>query len=225
MRNKKVLTRWLPAIAACAVLPVAAVTAFAGGHHQVTAKTHLTGRPDSGSAGNPWANDTFKREATVTSLGNAPLQTDCAGLTGYVATTGPCYAYNASLKDAGTFTAVVGQLTPNQTLNPGGKFGRTVTGSMTGYGNFSEFYATTKPNGGPNHGVLKHWTTSSPADPSSTWPMMFFATGTVSPTNEATFGYVYTAHVKSAGLATTQRWADTWNNGAGGALVDGNITG
>ncbi len=220
MRNKHVFTRWLPAIAACAILPVAAVTAFAGGHHQATAKTHLTGRPDSGSGGNNWAADNFTRVATVTSQGSAPT-TNCIGLTGY-AVSGPCYAYTASLKDSGWFTAIVGQLTPNQTLNPHGTFGRTVTGTLNGYGNFTTFYATTKPSAKL---VPKTWTPASPADPSSSWPTLFFAAGTVSTTNEATWGYFYTAHVISAGLPTTQRWADTYNNGAGGALGDGNITG
>jgi len=223
MLNMRVLTRWLPVVAACGIVPVAAVTAFAGGPHHATATTKLTARPDSGSGGNNWANDDFTREATVTSLGSVAAS-NCSGLVGY-SSSGPCYAYNASLKDSGTFTAIVGQLTPNQTLNPGGKFGRSVTGSMSGYGNFAEFYATTKPNGGPNHGVLKHWTTSSPPDPSYLWPQLFFPNGTVSTTNEATWGYVYTAHVLSAGVHTTQVWADTWNNGAGGALTDGNITG
>ncbi len=223
MLNKRVLTRWLPVVAACAIVPVVAVTAFAGGPHQATATTKLTARPDSGSGGNNWANDNFTRVATVTSLGIVAAS-NCIGLTGYSAS-GPCYAYNASLKDSGTFTAIVGQLTPNQTLNPGGKFGRSVTGSMSGYGNFAEFYATAKPNGGPNHGVLKHWTTSSPADPSYLWPQLFFPANTASTPNEATWGYVYTAHVLSAGVHTTQVWADTWNNGAGGALTDGNITG
>jgi len=218
IRNKRVLTRWLPAIAIGAALPVAAVTALAGGSHHTTAKTHLTMRPDSGSGGNNWALDNFTRVAEVTSLGSV-ASSNCSGLTGY-SVSGPCYAYNASLKDAGTFTAIVGQLTPNQTLNPHGTFGRSVTGKMSGYGNFATFYATTKPNAKL---VPKHVTGAT--DPSSTWPTLFFPAGTVSTQSETTWGYVYTAHVLSAGVHTTQVWADTWNNGAGGLLADGNITG
>lgn len=122
MRNKKALTRWLPAIAACAVLPVAAVTAFAGGHHQVTAKTHLTGRPDSGSGGNAWANDNFTREATVTSLGKVAAS-NCAGLAGYVATTGPCYAYNASLKMRARLRPSSASSPRTRPSTPGGNLG------------------------------------------------------------------------------------------------------
>src|SRR5271167_2204490 len=101
IRNKRVLTRWLPAIAIGAALPVAAVTALAGGNHHTTAKTHLTMRPDSGSGGNNWALDDFTRVAKVTSLGSV-ASSSCTGL---AAGTG-CYAYNASLKDEGTFTAI-----------------------------------------------------------------------------------------------------------------------
>ena len=191
------------------------MTAFAGGPHHTTATTKLTARPDSGSGGNNWANDNFTRVATVNSLGSV-ASTNCTGLT---SGTG-CYAYNASVKDSGKFTAIKGQLTPNQTLNPGGTFGRSVTGDMKGYGNFATFYATTKPNA-----KLVPKSNVGSANPSSTWPTLFFKPGTVGPQSEVTWGYVYAAHVLSAGVHTTQVWADTWNNGAGGLLADGNITG
>jgi hypothetical protein len=196
-------------------VPLAAATAFAGGPHHATAKTHLTARPDSGTGGSNWANDNFWPTATVTSFGSV-ASTNCASLT---PDTG-CYAYKASLADSGKLTTIVGQLTPNQTLNPHGTFGRAVTGTMSGPGNFATFYATTEPNA-----ALVPKNVTGATDPSSTWPTLFFSPGTVSTPSEVTFGYVYTAHVWSAGLWTTQRWADTWNNGAGGLLADGNITG
>jgi len=215
MSRKRALTYWVPAAAVAAIVPLAAATAFAGGPHHTSAKTHLTARPDSGSGGNSWANDNFWRTATITSLGSA-ASGNCASLT---PGTG-CYAYKASLKDSGHFTTIVGQLTPNQTLNPHGTFGRSVTGDMSGWGNFATFYATTKPNA-----ALVPKNNSGSVNPSSTWPTLFFSHGTVSTPSEVTFSYTYTAHVLSGGIKTTQRWVDAWNNGAGGLLADGNITG
>ncbi len=145
---------------------------------------------DRFSAGSAAREYQFNRVATVDSLGSV-APTHCTGLT----TGSGCYAYNASLKDSGKFTAIVGQLTPNQTLNPGGTFGRAVTGDMKGYGNFATFYATTKPNANWCPRTTSARPTRRPhGRRSSSRP------GTVGPQSEVTWGYVYTAHVLSAGV-------------------------
>ena len=142
---KTIVTRWLPVVAASAALSFAAAgaasasTAFPHPHSQdVTATTHLTHRLDSGGNRN-WATDDFTRHATITPDGTAPLA-DCSP----TATT--CYAYTASLKDDGTFTTINGAFTPNQGgADAGDLITAKVTGRMSGYGDFTTFYATTKP--------------------------------------------------------------------------------
>ena len=141
--------------------------------------THLTDRPDSGGNGN-WAADDFTRHATITPDGTAPLA-DCSP----TATT--CYAYTASLKDDGTFTTINGAFTPNQGgADVGDLITATVTGRMSGYGDFTTFYATTKPSAQfvPQHVERQRMTRSY------LWPDLFFpSTATVTGVNEATWGY------------------------------------
>jgi len=179
--------------------------------------THLANRPDSGGNGN-WALDRFTRVATVTSKGSV-APSDCG------VRSGPCYAYTASMKDVGKFTTILGAFTPNQGAPyTGMHITRRLTGQLRGYGQFTTFYATAKPNA---HLVPHVVNGTPPGDASYTWPTLFFPAGTtVVGVSEETWGYVYTAHVRiSHHRGTTQRWADTYNNGGGQLPADGNITG
>ena len=222
MRTKHVLMYWLPAIAASAVLPIAAASASHGsvshdpGTHKVTATTHLANRLDSGGNGD-WARDNFTRVATVSSQGSV-LPINCG------TSTGPCYKYTASLKDSGRFTTIVGAFTPNQGApNTGMLIAGQVKGQFKGYGQFTTFYATATPK----TQLVPKFVNGSPAGTeSSTWPTLFFPTGTtIVGVNEATWGYFYTAHVRHHRHGVKQHWADTWNNGGGQNPMDGNITG
>jgi hypothetical protein len=236
---KTIVTRWLPVFAASAALSFAvagaasAGTSFPHPHSQnVTATTHLTGRPDSGGNGN-WATDDFTRHATIIPDGTAPLA-DCSP----TATT--CYAYTASLKDDGTFTTINGAFTPNQGgADVGDLITAKVTGRMSGYGDFTTFYATTTPSA---HLVPQH--VSGSDDPSYLWPDLFFpSTATVTGVNEATWGYNYSVTIKTVTRSCTvvrhrhhctshtsyqtERWADNYtvSNEDGQGATAGNITG
>ena len=68
--------------------------------HVWTAKTQLISRPDSGGAGNTWANDTMTRTLTIRLNGSTGSGTSTV------------YYYSANVKDAGKFRTVNGALTP-----------------------------------------------------------------------------------------------------------------
>ena len=219
MRAKQVLKYWLPAIGASAILPIAAASAAHGSVHQykVTATTHLSARADSGGNGT-WALDNFTRVATVTSQGSVP-PVNCGS-----SYTGPCYAYTASLKDSGRFMTINGAFAPNQGAPYTGMLiASRVKGQFKGYGTFTTFFATAKPKAQ----LVPKYVAGNPAgDESSNWPTLFFPSGTTLVcVNEATFGYLYTAHVRHHRHAGKQHWADTSANGAGQLPADGNITG
>jgi hypothetical protein len=238
---KSIVTRWVPVFVGSAALSFAVAGAASAGTtspHQhsadVTATTHLVNRPDSGGNGN-WANDNFTRDAAVTPDGSvAPVNCEPAPYAG------PCYAYTASLKDSGSFTTIKGAFTPNQGgADAGQLITSKTTGQMSGYGDFTTFYATAKPDA---HLVPRH--VSGLADPSYLWPDLFFpSTATVTGVNEATWGYNYTLKIKTVTTSCsvshghkhctthtstqTQKWADNYtvSNDDGQGATAGNITG
>lgn len=226
------------AIAALA-LGVSATAASAAPHSPSThIHTQLADRPDGGN-GSPdpyWADDTMTRDMTITETGVS------AGV----------YSFTASLTDAGTFTTVKGEQTPNQGAPYTGDLIKSaVTGWMTGYANFS-FTATSLPNGTPNAGVATyendHGTVS--ADDTSTWYELAFPGGTVfGGTGIGNWSWSYGVNVKSVTFTTVwvwkyehhqwvhvkelvpvvhvsqQHWVDAYNNNYGDSAGDGNITG
>ena len=205
----------------------------------------------TGTAGNPYvskltlltttawkAGDTLK--VTVPSGDSVVLSAPTAGtVRGATYTVPACNAYTAALKDNGTFTTIPLAYTPNQGANPGLKLpARPVNGQMNGYGDFTTFYAATAPDA---RLVPRHVTGNAVS--SSAWPQLFFPAGTtLIGVNEATWGYYYNATVKtttttcntsrrhqrrctSHTTVSHQKWADTYDNGAGQGVADGNITG
>lgn len=172
-----------------------------------SALTIVLVRPDSGGNGN-WAYDTFLRYATVGT--QVPADSSHCG-----EATGACWLVSgATLTDTdGTFQAVRGAFTPNQGAPfTGRRIRHAVRGQMGGAGSFGPFYATALPT------LRPVFVSYGSANPSSTWPEMFFAPGTAfTGLAEGTFAYRY-----SAG---GQRWADTSADGDGQLRADGNITG
>lgn len=211
----KGLRRWLPAVAAAAILPLTAASAAAASTHHhhhsfphtVTAVTHLVHRGDGGGAGNYWAYDYFTRTAKVTFRGMAPLSS-CGVVTGH------CYAFTARLADRGSFRTIAGQQSPNFGTYPGVLIKRQVKGSFHGYGLFATFYA----NALPKAGRVPHVVYGN-ADPSYLWPTLFFPSwAAVVGVNETDYGYYYKA-------PHHQHWVDGSFNGDGQLPGDGNITG
>jgi hypothetical protein len=211
----RIVTRWIPALALSAVLPVAAASAAAAStarlaHHSstVTAVTHLVNRGDSGGGGNNWALDDFTRTAKITFRGVAPL-IDCG------TTSGTCYAFTASLSDHGHFVTIPGVLAPNQGAPyTGSTVLSSVKGHFHGYGLFTTFYANALPSAS-----LVPANVSGNTDPSYLWPTLFFPSGTtVTGVNENDWGYSYFA-------PHHQYWVDASFNVGGQLAGDGNITG
>lgn len=216
-----VLTKLIPASVLAAGLPLlAATTANASqatppsSHpHSIAAVTLMVNRDDSGGNGN-WAKDDFIRVLTVTRQGSTVPSADCSP------TATVCYAFTASLKDAGSFRTISGAFTPNQGGADAGEHIRgVVQGEMHGSGGFATFYATALPSA-----LRVPRFNAGDANPSYLWPELAFPAGTVfAGLNEDTFGYFYTAQVHFR----VQRWADTSDpaNDDGQGPTAGNITG
>jgi len=215
--RSRIITALAPAAATAALLvpAVLASTASASSSHTsqttYTVVTKLSDRSDSGGNGN-WAYDKFTRTATVVLRGQAPLS--ACGVT-----SGKCFAYTASLSDAGSFAAITGAYTPNQG-NPftGDTISGTPHGKFHGYGLFGTFFATELPNA---HLVPRHLV--GDADPSYLWPTLFFnSSATLENTgNENDWGYTYW----TTNPHLHQQWVDASFNDDGQALVAGNISG
>ena len=198
-----------------AVLLASAGAAAAAPHpaplpHTVTAVTMLTDRPDSGN-GSPdpyWADDTFLRTLTITRTGGTPGD----------------WTFTATLADTGSFTTVKGAQTPNQAPPwTGDTIRAAVTGSMTGYADFS-FTASNLPSTALNAGVARAENDHGavPADSTSTWYELAFPAGTVF--GGAGIGdWSWTYNVFA--WPTFQVWTDAWDNGYGDLTRDSNITG
>lgn len=191
------------AVAAVAPLAIAGTAAQASPHPvpnpTTITITHMVNRPDSGGNGN-WANDDFTRVLTIRSQGTTAL-TNCGALN-----TDTCYAFTADLRDGGSFRTIGGAFTPNQ----GAPFtGRTLpnhslTGPMSGNGQFTTFYATSQPNAS----LVPH-TVFGSNDPSSTWPQLAFSTP-VTGLSENTFSYAYNTTVVSYRTVTVTKYRLQW---------------
>jgi hypothetical protein len=177
-------------------------------HWPVTATTRIVNRDDSGNNGN-WAKDRFTR--TVTVRGGYSVASSNCGLT-----TGSCYAYTATLWDAGSFRTISGAFTPNQVV-AGLQLKSVVEGSMRGSAQFATFYATAKPKADLVPRFL-----SGDADSTSTWPELFFPSGTTfAGLTIAPWSWSYHAFTRCG----YQHWTDASSNGSGNLAGDGNIVG
>jgi hypothetical protein len=181
----------------------------------------MLNRDDSGGNGD-WAKDSFVRVLTVTQQTATVPPADCSP------TATVCYAFTASLKDAGSFRTISGAYTPNQGGADAGEHIRgVVQGQMVGSGDFATFYATALPSA-----RLVPLFNTGDANPSYLWPELAFPAGTVfAGLNEDPWGYSYTAKVvtglRGHSVVQTQRWADTSDlaNDGGQGPTAGNITG
>jgi hypothetical protein len=216
-----------------------AATLTAGHGNPVVAITTIVNRNDSGGGGT-WAKDNLTRDLEVFYLGESTDQAHAAAP----------YMYYATVTDMGTFRDLPGQLTPNQGGNDAGRVLRTgqVTGAMTGYGEWTLFYASQRAHNGLAPALLGSSTSNLPAYASVTWPELAFPAGTVftgpdgqtsDAMNEISWGYDYqavpftkyvvkTVNGKQVIVKVTgyrQTWSDTAFNGAGQLPGDGNILG
>jgi hypothetical protein len=168
----------------------AAVTPYAA-----TATTAITARPDSGVHGT-WALDTMTRTATVRLAGEVALSY-CGGTT----PTGHCYRWTGSITDKGTFTSIVGDVSPGNGMLNGGSpaaIGAAVTGTLTGSYQYA-FYSSWKTANRSLVPATEDDQGNTPGGRSTTgaWPEQFFGPG-------ARF---YVAGAASSELGTTGRWA------------------
>jgi hypothetical protein len=203
---------------------------------EIVQVTHISHRYDGGGAGN-WAVDKFNRTLTIDYLGKSSDPAHAAAP----------YEYTAQVDDAGTFVNLPGQLTPNQGGHNAGRIMKPnqVTGTMTGHGQFSVFYASAKDARGLTPRSLNSFAlNASPAYASSQWPALAFPAGTtITGLNEAAYAYDYTVPAKTVVTYTykwvnghkvpvkhvrvlkMQDWKDTAFNGDGQLQRDGNIQG
>ena len=214
-------------LAAGAAVAAAAGTASATPHQpSVHATTRVTGRPDGGNGG-VWAYDTFRRSITIRLTGGS------AG----------AYTFTAKLTDEGSFKAVKGALTPNQST-AGTTIKSAARGRMSGHADFS-FTATTLPSGGFNAGVPRKENDHgvAPVNSTSAWYKLAFPSGTVfSGPGIGRWSWTYKATVVTVRhhrvcLARGwcwrvpvrhvdhQKWVDSSSNGDGNLPADGNIEG
>lgn len=207
-RRKKLRRIGVAAVAAVAV--AAGVLAFSGtgraAETTVTAVTHVYADPDSGNGGT-WAVDAFDRTVTVTLDAVQPAGLPAGDL-----------GYTATVTDKGTFTAVAGALTPDQSI-AGEKIANAVTGSMTG----TVSYTVTAPSaavlGDTFPAALNAGGTAlTGAQSTSRWPGQAFTPSTGVTVTLGNWSWTYTT---PAG----ESWTDSSVNGDGNVVSDGNITG
>lgn len=100
------------AVLAASGLAFGSAEAHAATKPTATATTTLHARPDSGYAGNTWANDAMTRVATVTYVGKDTTPTDCG--TGAA----NCYTWTGTISDKGTAYAITGATSPGAQAVP-----------------------------------------------------------------------------------------------------------
>lgn len=190
---------------------------------EASAVFNLTGRDDSGSAGNTWAKDNMTRSITVTRQAAVPAS-DCGG------SATKCWFYTMTVSDTGTFTTQPG-LTPNQgctepnnTSCSGLDINGTVVGSISGGGD-QEFYADQATPTAPK--VLSY-TGNAPTDTSHWYTLFFPANANYGFPPATSAGQPWTNWSWSyAAPATCETWTDSYTNGSGDGTypADGNIAG
>jgi hypothetical protein len=196
----------------------------------VEAITKIVNRADNGGGG-PWAYDNFTRDLKVYYLGKSSDPAHASAP----------FMYWAQVSDTGTFRDMPGALTPNQGGHNAGRVLRPgqITGPMTGGGQWSLFYASSRAHNGLAPTVLKGVKLNA-LYPSSTWPELAFPAGTTFVgLAESWYDYNYqavpftkyvgkTVNGKQVIVKVTgfrQHWEDAAFNGDGQLPRDGNILG
>jgi hypothetical protein len=104
--------------------------------HTVT--TTVTLNPDSGDAGNTWANDDFTQIMTVHRVKAVPVKNCAAG-------SKRCFYYTFTLSDKGTATTIAGQVSPGNPAFTGSRIlDVTEHVQMTGGTSDGSFYSSYK---------------------------------------------------------------------------------
>jgi len=235
--NRKHYATLIAGAAAAGVLATTAgaVAASAStGQGTITTVTQIANRYDNGGGGNHWAVNAYKRTLVLTYLGKS-------------ADPAHPYAYSATITDAGSFTDLPGQLTPNQGGHNAGTVLKPVqvTGTINGSGQWGVFNASAKASRGlVPHALRTFALNSNPAYASPGWPGLAFPAGTsIVGLSESGYAYNYVVPAQTVTTYTTawvnghkvtvkhvkvlpaQHWADTAWNGDGQYKNDGNITG
>jgi hypothetical protein len=175
--------------------------AAAGTAHAATvtasATTTLHARPDSGYAGNNWANDSMTRVSTVTLVGADATLADC----GADATS--CYSYTGTIADTGTAYAITGETSPGAQGVP---IQGTPTAAITGNATVTFDASSDAPNGAL---VVTSLTGAGSTEQSTgNWVEQFFPVGTTfgsGPQLLPTWAWSY------ADTKDCQNWVDAKN--------------
>lgn len=168
----------------------------------VSASTTLTGRPDFGGNGN-WATDKLTRTLKYTLISHA----------------GGVYTYNATVCDGGTFAAIPGAFTPNQS---GSNLGDTIRDATTGMFTGTATYTFTS-DAAVNIALVQPRDDGTPAAGTKQTTSLWFEQGFASPADILSGGindnwsWSYTNF--------TQTWTDAASNSGGQTASAGNITG
>ena len=205
------------ALLAAGLTASSASAADAATHQQsVSTTTSLAAHPDSGAAGNTWADDGLTRDFTLTLVGQS----------------GGLYHFQGKISDRGGFEAIAGQLTPNQSgPYAGDKLASNITGQMSGSATF-DFYTNrswnlNKVNLGIPYQVNGAIPANKPQETTTYWYEQAFPAGTqfsgLGLTNFS-YNYVAAAYSPFRGFGY-QTWTDSQSNGDGDLPGDGNILG
>jgi hypothetical protein len=193
LRNKRVLAAAGAAALAVGITAGAgALTANAGtGIMTLTATTALHGHPDSGYAGDDWANDSITRVATLT-FGLPVPASNCG------ATATMCFGFYGTIKDTGIAYAVTGATSP-------GAQGVPITGTpsaITSGGTDVTFDASSDAPSAALVPKAVNGAGTSTAD----WMEQFFPAGTAfSSPDLPNWSWTYTDSV------TCEYWVDAYN--------------
>ena len=222
----------IPAAVLLTTAPLASAgTATPPAGQTLHASTAVTGRPDSGTAGDNWALDAFTRTATLRYAGAAPAS-DCGG-------TSPCYHFTGNVKDSGHFTTIAGNTVPGTgDLNGGAPpaEGVAATGAMAGEYHYS-FYsghayvlARRVPAAEDDAGALptgRHTTGMWLAQFFSAGATFWDSTGTATTTEigngNGSWSYLLPPGADSQCPNATSQWVDGSATSWGSLPADGNI--
>ena len=218
------------ALAVAAAAPLTATTAQATiPPGTVTAVTVISHRPDGGNAGN-WAQDNFKRTATVHRVGQAGLS-NCPG-----STTGHCYAWTFKIADSGHFTTEpAGGPAAYNGLSPrtGAQLDLAVTGTMSGGTHSGTFFTDTQAASATVPATEDDADALPSGDKTTTnWVEQFFPAGAVfnSGANPGgpdlgNWSWTYTLPFGADAQCKNDsyRWVDSSSNGGGSVNTDGDI--
>jgi hypothetical protein len=212
-RNRARAAAFAVLLTALGMLGIGAIAAQANAVTVPTtahAVTHITDRPDNGHGG-IWAYDTMDRTLDVTLVSPQPASVPVGSL-----------EYNVTIADKGSFSSIVGALTPNQAV-AGVKIAHGVKGSISGTYSLTAVAPAADTLTGVVPATENDNFVSNGAGFVSTgdWAKQAFAT----PVGVTVTGGAYEWDYQTFPPACSQKWVDSSTNGDGALAADGNITG